>query len=207
MNSTGNIFVVTAPSGAGKTTLVAALLAADKQIQLSVSYTTRAPRDGEIPGVHYHFVDRTSFDQLKARGDFLEWAEVYGNGYATSERWIREQLSTGRDILLEIDWQGAQQVRKVFPEAVGIFILPPSVETLEERLRRRGKDSEEVIQNRMAIVRSEIDHVAEFDYVIINEELDLAIHDLISIVRAERVRTKKQLQKRATQITAMKSNG
>ena len=207
MNSTGNIFVVTAPSGAGKTTLVAALLAADTQIQLSVSYTTRAPRDGEIPGVHYHFVARTSFDQLKARGDFLEWAEVYGNGYATSERWIREQLSTGRDILLEIDWQGAQQVRKVFPEAVGIFILPPSVETLEERLRRRGKDSEEVIQHRMAIVRSEIDHVAEFDYIIINEELDYAVHDLVSIVRAERVRTKKQLQKRATQIASMQSNG
>ncbi|WP_028498090.1 guanylate kinase [Microvirgula aerodenitrificans] len=201
----GNIFIVTAPSGAGKTTLVAALLAADKQVQLSVSYTTRAPRDGETHGRHYHFVDRTTFESMIDRGDFLEYAEVYGNYYGTSETWIREQLSTGRDILLEIDWQGAQQVRRTFPEAIGIFILPPSVEVLEHRLRGRGKDDEATMQKRLAAARSEIDHVAEFDYVVVNEELDEAVRDLVSVVRAERLTQLQQMERRGRQIAAMQS--
>lgn len=202
---TGNIFIVTAPSGAGKTTLVAALLAADKDVQLSVSHTTRQPRAGEVHGEHYHFVDRVTFEAMIARKDFLEYAEVYGNYYGTSLRWLREQLSLGRDILLEIDWQGAQQVRKVFPQAVGIFILPPSVEALGDRLRGRAKDSEATIEARLAVVRSEIDHAEEADYLIINEQLDDAVRDLIAVVRAQRLRTARQMQARGEQVRAMQS--
>ena len=200
----GNIFIVTAPSGAGKTTLVAALLAADKDVQLSVSHTTRQPRAGEVHGEHYHF-DRATFEAMIARKDFLEYAEVYGNYYGTSLRWLREQLSLGRDILLEIDWQGAQQVRKAFPQAVGIFILPPSVEALGERLRGRAKDSEATIEARLAVVRSEIDHAEEADYLIINEQLDDAVRDLIAVVRAQRLRTARQMQARGEQVRAMQS--
>ncbi|MFO1380286.1 MAG: guanylate kinase, partial [Chitinivorax sp.] len=151
----GNIFVVTAPSGAGKTTLVAALLAADPLIRLSVSYTTRAPREGEVDGKHYHFVRREDFLLRLQQGEFLESAEVYGNFYGTSQRWLQQQLDAGNDILLEIDWQGAQQVRALFPDAIGIFILPPSLEVLEQRLRSRAKDSEESIVRRMASAREE----------------------------------------------------
>ncbi len=205
--ASGNIFIVTAPSGAGKTTLVAALLAADKQVHLSVSHTTRAPREGEVHGRHYHFVDRSTFEHMIGRGEFLEHAEVYGNYYGTSETWIREQLSAGRDILLEIDWQGAQQVRRVFPQAIGIFILPPSIEALEHRLRGRGKDSEDVIEQRLTVVRSEIDHVAEFDYLVVNEEIDEAVRDLVSIVRANRLTRASQIGRRSRQIAQMQSNG
>ena len=140
-----------------------------------------------------------------ARKDFLEYAEVYGNYYGTSLRWLREQLSLGRDILLEIDWQGAQQVRKAFPQAVGIFILPPSVEALGERLRGRAKDSEATIEARLAVVRSEIDHAEEADYLIINEQLDDAVRDLIAVVRAQRLRTARQMQARGEQVRAMQS--
>ena len=188
----GNIFIVTAPSGAGKTTLVAALLAADRQVQLSVSYTTRPPREGEVHGRHYHFIDRATFEAMIGRGEFLEHADVYGNYYGTSETWIREQLSTGRDILLEIDWQGAQQVRKVFPDAVGVFILPPSIDELERRLRGRGTDSEEVIARRVLAAQGEMRHVGEFDYVIINQNLPVALDELVSVVRASRLRYARQ---------------
>lgn len=205
MNAQGTIFVVTAPSGTGKTTLVAALLAADRALQLSVSYTTRAPRAGETPGLDYHFVDRETFNQLQARGDFLESAEVYGNGYATSERWLREQIAAGRDTILEIDWQGAAQVRQAFPEAVSIFILPPSLEVLEERLRRRATDSEDVILQRLATVRSEIDHVGEFDFVVFNQGLEDALRDLKSIVRATRLKKSAQFARHKTQIMSMQT--
>lgn len=157
-----------------------------------MSYTTRPPREGEVHGRHYHFIDRATFEAMIGRGEFLEHADVYGNYYGTSETSIREQLSTGRDILLEIDWQGAEQVRKTFPEAIGVFILPPSVEVLEHRLCSRGKDDEATIQKRMASARGEIDHVSNFDYVVINEVLDEAVRDLVSIVRAERLRTLRQ---------------
>ena len=202
---TGNIFIVTAPSGAGKTTLVAALLAADNDVQPSVSHTTRQPRAGEVHGEHYDFVDRATFEAMIARKDILEYAEVYGNYYGTSLRWLREQLSLGRDILLEIDWQGAQQVRKAFPQAVGIFILPPSVEALGERLRGRAKDRAATIEARLAVVRSEIDHAEEADYLIINEQLDDAVRDLIAVVRAQRLRTARQMQARGEQVRAMQS--
>jgi guanylate kinase len=184
----GTLFIVTAPSGAGKTTLVSGLLERDPLVRLSVSYTTRAPRTGEVDGQHYHFIDVQGFRALRDKGEFLEWAEVHSNYYGTSKRWLEEQIRAGRDILLEIDWQGAQQVRKVFPKAVGVFILPPSVEELERRLRGRGTDSEDVIARRVLGARGEMRHVAEFDYVIINEDLPAAIEDLVAVVRASRLR-------------------
>ena len=184
----GTLFIVTAPSGAGKTTLVSGLLERDPQVRLSVSYTTRAPRAGEVNGQHYHFIAAPGFRALRDKGEFLEWAEVHNNYYGTSKRWLEEQTRAGRDILLEIDWQGAQQVRKVFPKAVGVFILPPSVEELERRLRGRGTDSEDVIARRVLAARGEMRHVAEFDYVIINENLPTAIEDLVAVVRASRLR-------------------
>lgn len=184
----GTLFIVTAPSGAGKTTLVSGLLERDPQVRLSVSYTTRAPRAGEVNGQHYHFIDVPGFRALRDKGEFLEWAEVHNNYYGTSKRWLEEQTRAGRDILLEIDWQGAQQVRKVFPKAVGVFILPPSVEELERRLRGRGTDSEDVIARRVLAARGEMRHVAEFDYVIINEDLPAALEDLVAVVRASRLR-------------------
>ena len=184
----GTLFIVTAPSGAGKTTLVSGLLERDPLVKLSISYTTRAPRAGEEDGRHYHFVDVPAFRQLRDKGEFLEWAEVHNNYYGTSKGWLEAQIRAGKDILLEIDWQGAQQVRKVFPKAVGVFILPPSVEELERRLRGRGTDSEDVIARRVLAARGEMRHVAEFDYVIINENLPTAIEDLVAVVRASRLR-------------------
>ena len=184
----GTLFIVTAPSGAGKTTLVSGLLDRDPMVRLSVSYTTRAPREGEVDGRHYHFVDVSTFRALRDKGEFLEWAEVHNNYYGTSKAWLEEQTRSGKDILLEIDWQGAQQVRKVFPKAVGVFIMPPSLEELERRLRGRGTDSEDVIARRVLGARGEMRHVAEFDYVIINEDLPAALDDLVAVVRASRLR-------------------
>jgi len=199
----GNIYIVVAPSGAGKTSLVAALLQAEPTVELSVSYTTRAARTGEEDGKHYHFVDHAAFQSMIAAGDFLEYAEVYGNFYGTSVRWLQSRLEAGHDILLEIDWQGAEQVRKVFPDAVGIFILPPSIEELERRLRGRGTDSEEVILRRLASARSEIDKVAEYDYIVVNDDFERARVDLISIFRARRLRAAVQTQRLAAALARM----
>ena len=185
--SRGNLFVVVAPSGAGKTSLVNALLKLDSNIRLSISYTTRAPRQGEQNGREYHFVDKPAFEAMIAAGDFLEHANVYGNYYGTSKRWIEEQISGDHDVLLEIDWQGAAQVRKLFPSVVGIFILPPSLDELRRRLQARGKDSPEAIERRMASAREEISHVLEFEYIIVNERFESALDDLIAIVRAARL--------------------
>ena len=185
--SRGNLFVVVAPSGAGKTSLVNALLKLDSNIRLSISYTTRAPRQGEQNGREYHFVDKPAFEAMIAAGDFLEHANVYGNYYGTSKRWIEEQISGDHDVLLEIDWQGAAQVRKLFPAVVGIFILPPSLHELRRRLQARGKDSPEAIERRMASAREEISHVLEFEYIIVNERFESALDDLIAIVRAARL--------------------
>lgn len=194
----GNIFIVAAPSGAGKSSLVNAVLAEDANVQLSVSYTTRPPRPGEIHGREYNFTDLANFQAMADRGEFLECAEVHGNRYGTSQKWIAEIQSSGRDIVLEIDWQGAQQVRRLFPETVSIFILPPSLPELERRLRSRGKDSEDAIQQRMHNARDEIRHAAEFDYVIINKDFDEAKRDLAAIIRAARLRSTDVLLKRGT---------
>lgn len=183
----GNLYVVAAPSGAGKTTLVRLLLEREPALQLSISYTTRAPRPGEENGREYHFVAVDRFKTMISAGEFLEWAEVHGNYYGTSQKWIADQLAGGHDVLLEIDWQGAQQVRKLFPAAIGIFILPPSMAELTRRLTGRGTDSAEVIGRRLAAAEAEMRHVGEFDYVIINDLLDRALEDFCAIVRASRL--------------------
>ena len=183
----GNLFVIVAPSGAGKTSLVGALLERESNIRLSISFTTRAPREGEANGREYHFIERPAFEKMIAAGDFLEHANVYGNYYGTSRRWIEDEISGDHDVLLEIDWQGAAQVRKLFPNVVGIFILPPSFEELRYRLQRRGKDSPDAIERRMASAREEISHVLEFEYIIVNERFESALDDLIAIVRAARL--------------------
>ncbi|HMT80197.1 MAG TPA: guanylate kinase [Azonexus sp.] len=183
----GNLYVVAAPSGAGKTTLVRLLLEQEAAVQLSISYTTRAPRVGEVNGREYHFVDATEFQAMIAREEFLEWAEVHGNFYGTSKKWIADQLAADRDVLLEIDWQGAQQVRKLFPQAIGVFILPPSMDELTRRLTGRGTDSADVISRRLAAAQAEMRHVGEFDYVIINDQLARALDDLRAVVRASRL--------------------
>jgi guanylate kinase len=183
----GNLFVVVAPSGAGKTSLVDDLLKREPNVKLSMSYTTRAPRPGEVDGVDYYFVSRERFERMIAAAEFLEHANVYGNYYGTSKRWIETELGGDRDVMLEIDWQGARQVRMLFPHMVGIFILPPSLAELRRRLEGRGKDSAEAIARRMASSREEISHVLEFEYIIVNERFEAALSDLISIVHAARV--------------------
>lgn len=184
----GNIFLVVAPSGAGKSTLVNALLAKDADISLSVSYTTRPARPGDENGREYHFVGVDDFKARRARGEFLESAEVHGNFYATSRVWIEERMRQGRDVLLEIDWQGARQVKQAFAHAVGIFILPPSIDALAQRLHKRGQDPAQVIERRLLAAGSEIAHSPEFDYVLINQDFELALAQLTAIVTATRLR-------------------
>lgn len=199
----GNLFIVSAPSGAGKTSLVSGLLTLNKHIDLSISYTTRAPRPGETNGVDYHFVTREQFMQMAQHGDFLESAEVYGNLYGTSQTWISQENGKGRDILLEIDWQGAAQVRTKFPNSIGIFILPPSLEALESRLKGRKQDSAEIIAKRLQAAQEDISHVAEFDYVIINDQLDVALHQLNAVVVAAGLRCNRQLTRQASLINQL----
>jgi len=182
------LFIVSAASGAGKTSLLKALLERDPSLGLAVSFTTRAPRAGERDGVHYHFVDPEKFLHMVAAGEFLEHAQVFGNRYGTAESSVRAELEQGRDLLLEIDWQGARQVRERFPGAVSVFILPPSARALEDRLRGRGLDSEQVVTERMAEARAEMSHYAEYDYLLVNDVFDTALKDLICLVRAERLR-------------------
>jgi len=190
--SPGCLFVIAAPSGGGKTSIVNALLAREPGIRLSVSYTTRKARPGEHEGVHYHFVDPRAFDELKSAGEFLEHAFVHGNWYATSSTWLRSQVAAGQDVLLEIDWQGAAQVRRLMPDSVQIFILPPSLEVLKERLEKRGQDSAAVIRQRLAGAREEMRHWSEFDYVIINQDFAVAVDDVTAIVRSARLKGARQ---------------
>ena len=199
----GNLYVVAAPSGAGKTTLVRMLLAQEPAVQLSISCTTRDPRTGEQSGREYHFIETSEFSAMVERHEFLEWAEVHGNFYGTSKKWISDQLTAEADVLLEIDWQGAQQVRSLFPAAIGIFILPPSLEALKQRLTGRGTDSADVIARRLAAAQAEMRHVGEVDYVIINDQLDQALDDLRAVVRASRLSVAAQRARHAALFARM----
>lgn len=185
----GRLFVVTAPSGAGKTSLIDAVMRDDPSLKISVSYTTRAPRPGEKEAVDYHFVDLPTFRSMRSRGEFLESAEVHGNHYGTAKRVILEAMAKGEDMILEIDWQGAEQVRRLYPDCVGIFILPPSVEELERRMRSRGQDSEAVIRQRVANAKEELAHAEEFKYAIINKDFETARRELASIIERERAKS------------------
>jgi guanylate kinase len=201
----GNLFIVSAPSGAGKSSLVKALLNQDSSIRLSVSCTTRAPRPGEIDGVHYHFISREKFQARLGQSEFLESAEVYGNFYGTSQRWIEDEIAAGRDILLEIDWQGAAQVRKLIPAAKSIFILPPSLAELQRRLDGRGTDSAEIIAKRMAAAQEDISHALEFDYLVVNDQFDDALADLLAITRAQRLLIERQAKQQAQLLSELLS--
>ena len=192
---TGNLFIITAPSGAGKTSLVRSLLGADSCVQKSISYTTRQPRPGEVDGVDYYFVDETQFLHMLSEGAFLESAEVHGSRYGTSQEQVESVLRQDRDVVLEIDWQGAAQVRSLYPQAVSIFVLPPSLAALRHRLTSRAQDSEAVIARRLAAAREEMSHVSEFDYVTINDEFDVALKDICAIVRTQRLKRDKQLRR------------
>ncbi len=199
----GNLFIITAASGAGKTTLVKALLEKDANLTLSISHTTRKPRPGEQDGIDYHFVDEQAFMKILRAGGFLESAQVHSARYGTSQKAVDEPLQAGRDVILEIDWQGAEQVRNIYPDAICIFIVPPSLETLEKRLRGRAQDSEEVIAKRLAAAREEMRHLVEFDYVTINDVFDDSLQDLIAIVQAQRLKTNIQLQRHRTLIQTL----
>ena len=196
-HTSGSLFMVVAPSGAGKSTLVNALLAQEPTIKLSVSHTTRDPRPGEQNGREYHFTTVDEFLKKRDAGEFLEYAEVHGNFYGTSRVQIANEMQTGTDILLEIDWQGAQQVKRKFPHAVGIFILPPSIVALEERLKKRGQDEPHVILRRVLAAGGEIAHAPEFEYVIINQEFATALSELTAIVKATRCRFAQQAARNA----------
>ena len=201
--SAGNLFIVTAASGAGKTSLVKQLLARDSQVQLSISHTTRTPRVGEENGVHYHFVSQTQFSCILEAGGFLESATVHGARYGTSQSAVDFALQAGFDVILEIDWQGAAQVRRIYPQSIGIFILPPSVEALAQRLNSRNLDSTEVIDRRLAAAREEMRHVVEFDYVTINDNFDVALQDLMAIIRTHRLKASVQIQRYAALVQTL----
>ncbi len=196
----GNLFIITAASGAGKTSLVKALLSQDTQLTLSVSHTTRLPRVGEVNGQDYHFVSDVEFLAVLEQAGFLESAQVHGARYGTSQAMVDAALQAGRDVILEIDWQGAQQVRNIYPHAITIFVLPPSVAALQQRLNNRGQDSSDVIARRINAARDEMRHVVEFDYVTINDNFEIALQDLSAIIRAQRLKSSQQLVRYQTLI-------
>lgn len=198
----GHLFIISAPSGAGKTSLVTALSRADKQLTVSVSHTTRAPRPAEVQGSSYFFVSKVQFDEMMARGDFLESAEVFDNQYGTSKSWVDAQLSAGFDVILEIDWQGAEQVQKSI-ECSSIFILPPSLEALEQRIRARQQDSDEVIERRLAGARLEMSHWQSYDYLVVNEDFDQAKREIAAIIQAQRLRVTHQSNSKSPLIRKM----
>lgn len=199
----GRLFLVTAPSGAGKSSLVNALLKRQPNIKLSISSTTRDPRPGEVNGREYHFITETMFLEMKNRGEFLETALVHGNYYGTNRTWIEGQMAQGNDVLLEIDWQGARQVREKFADTVGVFILPPSIEALNSRLHKRGTDSEATITRRLMGAGAEIAHAPEFEFVIINDNFDTALSQLVSIVTASRLTYRHQAVRHREQFVAL----
>ncbi|MFQ5642514.1 MAG: guanylate kinase [Thiogranum sp.] len=201
--SIGTLYIISAPSGAGKTSLVKALLEKLADVAVSVSHTTRPARPGEEDGVDYHFVSRDEFERLVADGEFLEHAQVFDNYYGTRRATVLEKLESGADVILEIDWQGARQVYKAFPEAVRVFILPPSREALRERLTGRGQDSDEVIDRRMADAVSEMSHYDEFDYLVFNDDFDTALEELMALFRSRRLRSEAQQQRYASELRGL----
>ena len=192
MNKEANLIVIAAPSGAGKTSLVRALVQQVPNVKISVSFTTRPPRPGDTEGVDYCFVSQDQFLEKVEHHDFLEYAEVYGNYYGTSRSWVLEQLEAGIDVILEIDWQGAQQIHKLMPNSISIFIVPPSIEALEQRLLQRQQDDLQVIERRLDLARSEIAHYLEFDYLVVNDTFEHALSDLAHIVSTGRLRSQNQ---------------
>ena len=206
MDHPGNLFVVAAPSGAGKSSLVTALLELDSHLVVSISHTTRAPRGQEQDGREYHFIDEARFRAMIAAGDFFEWAEVHGNLYGTSRAAIEQRLTDGHDIVLEIDWQGALQIKKLFPSAVLVFILPPSWDELAQRLTRRGEDRPEVIAQRLVNARHEVAQARHFDFVIINALFETAVFDLKTVVHSQRLKYSAQLRARPAVFEALDLN-
>jgi len=202
-----NLFIIAAPSGGGKTSLVNALLERDPRLVLSVSHTTRQPRPGELDGQHYHFISEAEFEQMIERGDFMEYARVFDHYYGTNSRSVAEQLEQGHDVILEIDWQGARQVRAVFPDSCAIFIIPPSLETLRKRLTGRGQDSAEVIQRRMQAAQTEISHWAEFDQLVINDNFDAALEELAAIINDHRMQRLHKINKNHQRLAQQLGNG
>jgi guanylate kinase len=188
----GHLYIISAPSGAGKTSLVKALLANTDNLKVSVSHTTRPAREGEVHGINYYFVDKTEFEAMLAKNHFLEHASVFEHYYGTSRTWVESQLKQGIDIILEIDWQGAAKVRQIMPNALSIFILPPSKQTLSQRLYGRGKDSEEVIQRRLQEAIEEMSHYHEFNYLVVNDNFDKALQDLQAIIHSQRLKLSAQ---------------
>ena len=203
----GTLYIVAAPSGAGKSSIVNAVLARDPNICLSISFTSRAPRPGERHAEHYHFISADEFKAMIRAGDFFEYAEVHGDWKGTARQSVEPQLDAGKDVLLEIDWQGARQVREKVPDAVSVFILPPSRDALEQRMRNRGQDSEAVIQQRLAAAREEMSHFDEFDYVIVNEVFDAAVDDMCAIFTASRLRREPQVARHQALIAALLADG
>ena len=193
----GTLYIISAASGAGKTTLVSAVLEQVDDLEVSVSHTTRAPREGEVDGVNYHFVDKGTFEAMVEDSEFIEYATVFGNMYGTSRQHIQEQLLKGKDVILEIDWQGARQIRQLMPDCRSVYIVPPSTEALRERLTSRGKDDEDIITRRMHEAISEMSHYVEFDYLIINDDFDEARDNLAAIIRGNRMLHEHQQQKHA----------
>lgn len=199
----GTLYIVAAPSGAGKSSIVNAVLARDPQISLSISFTSRAPRPGERHAEHYNFVSAEEFQRMIDAGDFFEYARVHGDWKGTARQSVEPQLCAGRDVLLEIDWQGARQVRAQVPDAVGVFILPPSRDALEERMRKRAQDSEAVIRQRLAAAREEMSHYGEFDYVIVNDVFERAVDEMHAIFTASRLRRERQVARHGKLISAL----
>lgn len=205
MEQLGTLYVISAPSGAGKTSLVKALLSQDQRVCVSVSHTTRDIRPGETDGKDYNFVSMAAFNAMIEQEHFLEYAEVFTNKYGTSQLWVEEQLQQGLDVILEIDWQGAQQIRKQMPDCVSLFILPPSITELRKRLTGRGTDSEETINHRMSEALNEIRHYGEYEYLVVNDDFDTALQELQSVFTARRLELTRQQQKYATMLTDLLS--
>lgn len=205
MADMGNLFVVAAPSGAGKTTLVKAVVDAISHITVSISYTTRPKRPSEIDGINYHFVDKTEFQRMIDHHDFLEYATIFDNLYGTSKSWVEQTLAKGIDVILEIDWQGHQQIKRLFPQAISIFILPPSLKDLQSRLVTRNQDHPDIIKKRLADAQETVSHVHEFDYVVINDDFAAAQHDLSTLIEASRLLCRRQTAKQARLIADLVS--